>query len=100
MRFLIGKDGKHPNIDQHYQISITFGPNCGATIRFITGQRNITGGSLYNVNGFTYNSVMYNELDTNYVPLQSLPNMTDFQEAVSSGVLELPFQFKWDVVVG
>jgi hypothetical protein len=100
MRFLIGKDGTHPNIDQHYQISITFGPNCGASIRFITGQRNIDGGAVYNGNGFMYNAIKYNELDTNYVPLQSLPNMTDFAEAVRSGVLELPFQFRWDVVVG
>jgi hypothetical protein len=100
MRFLMGKNGTHPNIDQHYQISVSFGPRCGATIRFVTGERNINGGSYYNASNFTYNNIRYNELDSIYVPLPSLPNMGDFQEAVSSGVLELPFQYRWDVVIG
>jgi hypothetical protein len=100
MRFLMGKNGTHPNIDQHYQISVSFGPNCGATIRFVTGDRNITGGAVYNEPGFIYNAIRYNEIDSIYIPLPSLPNITDFQEAVNSGVLELPFQFRWDVVVG
>ncbi|HXB12769.1 MAG TPA: hypothetical protein VNZ45_12330 [Bacteroidia bacterium] len=100
MRFLMGKNGTHPNIDQHYQISVSFGPNCGATIRFVTGVRNITGGAVYNQPGFIYNAIRYNEIDSIYVPLPSLPNMGDFAEAVNSGVLELPFQFRWDVVVG
>jgi hypothetical protein len=100
MRFLMGKNGTHPNIDQHYQISISLSPNCGATIRFVTGNRLVTSGATYNQPGFTYNSNMYSEMDTIYIPLPSLPNISDFQAAVDSGVLELPFQFKWDVVIG
>jgi hypothetical protein len=100
MRFIMGKNGTQPNIDQHYQISVSLNPVGGATIRFVTGERTISGGSTYNENNFAYNVVKYNEEDSIYVPLPSLPNMQDFYEAVTSGVIELPFQFKWDVVVG
>jgi hypothetical protein len=100
MRFLMGTNGTQPNIDQHYQISVSLSPNCGATIRFVTGNRIVTGGATYNSNNFEYNNVRYEEVDSIYIPLSSLPNMQDFAQAVSSGVLELPFQYKWDVVVG
>jgi len=100
MKFLIGDNGKNPNIDQTYQISVTFGPNSEVTIRFVLGIRTITGGAMYNQNDFTYNSVTYNELDSTYFAYENLPNMTTFAEAVASGVLELPFQFTYDVVIG
>jgi hypothetical protein len=100
MKFLIGTNGTQPNVDQHYQISITFGPNSEVTIRFVLGIRTITGGAIYNANNFKYNTMKYNELDSTYTPLPPLPNMVDFARAVSSGVLELPFQFTWNVEIG
>lgn len=100
MKFLFGQNGKNINIDQHYQISITFGPNSEVTIRFVLGKRTIIGGALYNENGFVYNQVMYNELDSTYEAYPNLPNMDTFAEAIASGVLELPFQFTYDVVIG
>jgi|HubBroStandDraft_3_1064219.scaffolds.fasta_scaffold00003_10 hypothetical protein len=100
MKFLIGDSGKNINIDQTYQISVTFGPNSNVTIRFVLGIRTITGSSMYNQNGFTYNSTLYNQLDSTYTALPNLPNMTTFAEAIASGVLELPFQFTYDVVIG
>jgi hypothetical protein len=100
MKFLIGENGKNPNIDQTYQISITFGPNSEVTIRFVLGLRTIVGGAMYNQNGFTYNSTLYNQLDSTYVAYPNLPNMSTFAEAIASGVLELPFQFTYDVVIG
>jgi hypothetical protein len=100
MKFLIGDSGKNINIDQTYQISVTFGPNSEVTIRFILGLRTITGGAMYNQNRFTYNSTLYNQLDSTYVAYPNLPNMTTFAEAIASGVLELPFQFTYDVVIG
>jgi hypothetical protein len=97
---VIGDSGKNINIDQTYQISVTFGPNSNVTIRFVLGIRTITGSSMYNQNGFTYNSTLYNQLDSTYTALPNLPNMTTFAEAIASGVLELPFQFTYDVVIG
>lgn len=99
MRFLIGVNGTSPNIDQTYQISITFGAHCDVTIRIILVDRTITDGALYNDNKFQYNVMQYNEVDTTAVNLPALPNMQEFSEAIRSGVLELPFQFIWDPVV-
>lgn len=104
MKFLFGTNGTQPNIDNHYQVSITFGPNFEVSIRFITGNRFITGGAMYDswssLDKFTYNSLMYNQLDSTYVNLTPLPNVDIFQEAVQSGALELPFQFHYDIVIG
>jgi hypothetical protein len=99
-KFLYGPNGTQPNIDQHYQISVTFGPNYEVTIRFVLGIRTVTGGALYNSNNFQYNAIRYNELDSTYQPLPRLPNMLEFSQCVASGVLELPFQFTWKVVIG
>ena len=99
-KFLYGTNGTQPNIDQTYQISVAFGPNYEVTIRFVLGIRTIIGGSLYNANDFQYNTMMYGELDSTYQNLPRLPNMLEFSQCVNSGVLELPFQFKWNVVIG
>lgn len=100
MKFLFGENGKNINIDQTYQISVTFGPNSEVTIRFVLGLRTITSGAMYSQNNFTYNSTLYNQLDSTYEAYPNLPNMTTFAEAIASGVLELPFQFTYDVVIG
>jgi hypothetical protein len=99
-KFLYGENGTQPNIDQTYQISVTFGPNYEVTIRFVLGIRTVTGGTLYNANNFKYNTMQYNELDSTYESLPRLPNMLEFSQCVASGVLELPFQFTWKVVIG
>lgn len=98
MKFLIGVDGTQPVVDQTYQISITFGPNYEVTIRFILGIRTITNDTEYNYNN--YNTMEYGRLDSTYESLAPLPNMEMFREALISGVLELPFQFTYDVVIG
>ena len=100
MRFLFGINGTQPNIDNTYQISITFGPNYECTIRFVTGSRNVSGGAIYNQNIFTYNSMQYNALVSTHVNLTPLPYTDMFQEAVQSGILELPFQFNYTVLIG
>jgi hypothetical protein len=45
-------------------------------------------------------SVPCNTLFSELTVLPPLPNMAQFQEAVMSGVLELPFQFTYTVVIG
>jgi hypothetical protein len=100
MRFLFGVNGTQPNIDNSYQVSITFGPNYECTIRFVTGIRTLTGGALYNQNKFTYNTMTYNSSTSTHVTLTPLPYIDMFQEAVQSGILELPFQFNYTIVIG
>ena len=100
MQFLIGENGILQNIDQHYQVSVTFGLNNEVTIRFILGKRDIIGGAIYNDNSFKYNTMMYNELDTTYTAYEALPNMDIFADAVACGALEFPFQYKFNVVIG
>lgn len=100
MRFLFGVNGTQPNIDNAYQVSITFGPNYECTIRFVTGIRTLTGGALYNQNQFTYNNLQYNSSVSTHTDLTPLPYVLMFQEAVQSGILELPFQFNYTIVIG
>jgi hypothetical protein len=101
MRFLFGTNGTNPNIDNTYQISVTFGANCDVTIRIVLIDRTIVSGTLYNDNVFQYNALQYNQLNTTAIDYPSLPNMVEFSDAVRSGILELPFMFKWnDVVIG
>jgi hypothetical protein len=98
MQFLLGINGKVINIDNTYQISVTFGANCDVAIRLVLIDR-IISGAIYNDSGFQYNSYQYNETDSTIINYPALPDMTVFSWAVNSGVLELPFMFKWDPVV-
>ena len=99
MRFLLGINGTSPNIDNTYQISVTFGASCDVTIRIVLIERTIVDGAIYNNDSFQYNVMQYNQLNTTAVNYPPLPNTTDFADAVRSGVLELPFMFNWDNVV-
>ena len=96
-RFLNGTNGSAPNIDETYNISVTYGPGIIA-IRLAFGTRTITGGAL--CDRFGFNSTAFNAVTTQY---QSGPNppayATTFAEALESGVLILPFQFQFSVVV-
>ena len=97
MRFLTGANGTNPNIDNTYQVSVTFGVGGGVTIRLIAGLRRVIGGSMYN--RFAFNTCAFNSIRTSFTPYAPLANALTFQEAVNSGALELPFQFTYDVVV-
>jgi hypothetical protein len=97
MRFLTGMDGTDPGVDNTYQISVTFGPNKDATIRIVAGLRSVTGGAL--LNRFALNTVTPNQVRTvwtEYAPFEMAPI---FKAAVDAGVLQLPFQYTWDVVI-
>jgi len=105
MRFLTGTNGLNINgagkvgIDQTYQVSITFGTNYQVNINILNGNRKITGGSIYN--DFAFNTMGYNVLTsqlTVYAPLTMAPVLA---AAINSGVLELPFQYTYNVnIVG
>ena len=97
MRFLVGANGTAPNIDQTYQVSVTFGVGNQVNITLVTGERRVTGGALFNA--FAPNTVPFNALETTFEPLAPLPNAAILKEAIDSGVLELPFQFTYVVTV-
>ena len=95
MRFLIGTNGTAPNIDQTYQISVTFGSAHTIAIRFVDFTLEVLMTTQFNA--FQFNTSQFNELVTMKVPLTPLPYRQIFQEAVYSGALELPFQYTWVV---
>lgn len=97
MRFLNGLNGTSYNVDQTYQISVTFGVNNQVNIRLLNGQRNITGGAFYN--GFALNEMPYNQLESFFTNYTLLANAQIFKEAVDFSVLELPFQFDYVVTI-
>lgn len=98
MRFLVGEDGLAPNVDQTYIISVTFGSQSVVSIRISLGTRSITGGALYNRLGF--NRMAYNALTTSFTPAADPPPFASIlKEAIESGVLQLPFQFRFSVAI-
>jgi hypothetical protein len=108
-RFCYGADGTSPHIDNTSQISVGFGPNYDVVIRFVMIVRKITGGAILNAFGpnstgigtpFSTNISGPNIITTTYVRLPPLPKMEEFREAVSTGALELPFQFTYSVAIG
>ena len=98
MRWFEGINGTAPNIDQTYQISVTFGTGNEVTITLVESVTTDTGGgSLFN--GSVYNSFTFNSGTFVTETFPALPNAAVFQAAVASGALELPFQFTWNVVI-
>ena len=97
MRFLLGVDGADVDVDQTYQVSVTFGVGNQVNITLLTGKRALTGGALFN--RFLLNSMAFNTAITVFDPLTPLPNAEILKEAIDSGVLQLPFQFTYVVHV-
>lgn len=97
MRFLIGVNGSNPNIDQTYQVSVTFGVGGQVSIRLIDGIRIIKTAALLNTQ--TLNSFQLNDIETSFTPLLPLRDTVIFKDAVLSGALELPFQFSYTVTI-
>jgi hypothetical protein len=53
--------------------------------------------------GIVYNTPItntYNDTNTSYQPLVPLPSEKQFAAAMASGVLQLPFQYTYRVVIG
>jgi hypothetical protein len=111
MRFCYGVNGTSPEIDQTNQISVTFGPDFNANIRFVLGQRTVVGGCLPNrvgpggfgppdAAGSPVVDIQLNSLRSTYVAYPSVPYMAIFKEALESGVLETPFQLNVTCSIG
>lgn len=97
MRFLYGENGSNPIIDQTYRISILFGSDRTITIRFINQIASVTSSAI--LGGFMLNTRMMGSVNLTHTSLSPLPNQQVFKDAVQSAVLELPFQYKWNVQV-
>jgi len=97
MRFLTGENGVDPGVDNTYQISVTFGVDSQATIRLVSGIRNVIGGALPNT--FACNARPPNQLVTTWTQYAPLEYGEIFKAAVDGGALQLPFQYTWTVVI-
>jgi hypothetical protein len=114
-RFLIGVNGSCPHIDTTDDISITFGARQEVTIRFPLINRSVVAGAL--PNRFGPNGTIGGSpngasatpgnqkplLNLVYTVAVSFPRpdyINQFAEAINAGVLELPFQFSFNVVIG
>lgn len=98
MRFLNGVNGTDPGVNQTYQISVTFGTGNQVNIRVLKGARTVTGGAIYNGNR-SYNLAAYNELDSFFTQYSEFELAPILQAAISSGAVQLPFQFNYVVSV-
>lgn len=98
MRFILGPNGTAPNVDQTYQVSVTFGVGGQVSITLINGIRTRTGGARFG--GFQFNRAQFNGMKSTFAALPQLPNAIYLQEAVASGAVQLPFQFSFVVVIG
>lgn len=94
MRFLIGENGTAPNIDNTYQVSVTFGVGNQVNITILSGLRTLTGGPL---NTMQLNTIGPNMIRSTFVQFAPLEYAPLFKAAVDAGVLELPFQFTYVV---
>lgn len=97
MRFLVGANGSAPLIDSTYQISVTFGVADEVTIRITKGQRALTSKAVYNA--FIMNNSVYNGFNSIFIPAVPMAYAPLFKAAVQAGVLQLPFQYTFDVVI-
>lgn len=97
MRFLNGVDGVNYNVDNTYQISVTFGVNDQVNIRILSGVRTLTGGALYNRFGF--NTTRFNRVESTFQQFAPLAQAATLKAAIESAALEMPFQFDWVVIV-
>jgi hypothetical protein len=118
-RFIMGTDGTSPErmddwfIADTEQISVSIGVERNITTRFVLGERIVTGGAMLNrwgPNGFgipyglgapaTQVDIQLNDVESLYYSYPPLPYMSIFKEALHSGVLEVPYQFRFTCTIG
>lgn len=97
MRFLLGANGVNVNVDQTYQVSVTFGIGNQVNITILNGIRAITGGALFNLCGF--NTAAFGAIKTVFTPLAPLVEAPILKAAIEAGVCELPFQFSYVIAI-
>lgn len=97
LRFLLGVNGKNFNVDQTYQVSVTFSDDHQVDINLSGATRVVNGGAFPNL--FAANEVTLNQLDTTFYSQPTFADANLLKEAIDAGVLELPFQYHYVVNV-
>lgn len=97
MRFLTGTNGTAPDIDETYQVSVTFGTDNQVDIDLSSGFATVTGGSI--PNKCAPNTIYPNQINSTFTPGSTFPLAPIFQAAVNAGVLELPPNYVWVVTI-
>lgn len=97
MRFLLGTNGTAPDIDQTYDVSITFGVGNQANIVLISGSATSLKKTTYN--DFAFNTRAFNENVSSFNPTPPYPLAPALKAAILAGVLQLPFQYTWTVSI-
>lgn len=95
MRFLTGENGTAGQTGQTYRVSVTLSGSA-VTIRIFAGVRTITGPASYGT--FSYGTRSYGRFNSTYEPYPNAELAPILKSAIDSGVLELPFQFTYDVI--
>lgn len=97
MRFLLGDNGTDPGISQTYQISVRFNSANNATITILDGRRRILGGAI--VDESETNTFYANEVVSTEATETVLENAALMQSAINAGILNLPFDYTYNVVI-
>jgi hypothetical protein len=98
MRWLLGENGTAPEIEETYQISVTFGLNNVINIRFLS-ELKMAGIGPWNTFVYNDDDITWNEVNVTTTSLTPLPDIELFKLVVESGCLELPFQYTAIVVI-
>lgn len=98
MRFLFGVDGINFNVEQTYRVSVIMDASQNVAIRVIDNFRTVTGGAFFGRMGF--NTTKLEEITSTNVLYPTIPEAALLQQAMQSGVLEVPFQFVFTVAPG
>jgi hypothetical protein len=99
VRFLFGVNGTDYNGSTN-GISVTFGVNSQINITLISGVRKTTGGAIFN--RFYFNqrsSSAFNDVQSTVLIFIPPPLAAIFQEAINTGVLEMPLQYSVVVTI-
>jgi hypothetical protein len=97
-RFLFAAPGcLNPNIDQTYQISITFGAGNIVYINLIEALYKFEATAIYDQ--FTYGSQPYVGKAVKVAQYPQIALAQVFKDCVDGGFLELPFQYQWIVQI-
>jgi hypothetical protein len=96
MRFMNGLNGSAPNVDQTYQVGVTFGIGSQVNITLVAETGKLTLSSAYDT--WKFNTRAFNQDKVTTQSIAPLPNAIILAEAIRSGALQLPFQFTYVVV--
>lgn len=95
-RFMSGVNGTAPNIDQTNNISVTISNNHVVTITLLTGNITQSWNGTYGLVG--YGMVGYGGYSTKQELMPPNPTTQYLADAVRSGILDLPFQYMYQVI--